>query len=99
MCTKKKVSKKGFVYTARQNGSFSRVIPEQCTEKRPYRVVSLYTAAVCKPGRNELTGASWPKRIDRHPATNKNAPHCCEAFGAENETRIMSYNMSIINDL
>jgi hypothetical protein len=57
MCTKKKVSKKGFVYTARQNGSFSRVIPEQCTEKRPYRVVCLYTVAVCKPGRNELTGA------------------------------------------
>ena len=87
------------MYTARQNGSFSRVIPEQCTEKRPYRVVCLYTAAVCKPGRNELTGASWPKRIDRHPATNKNAPHYCEAFGAENETRTIYFNMLIINDL
>ena len=85
MCTKKQVSKKGFVYTARRNGSFSRVIPEQCTEKRPYRVVCLYTAAVCKLGRNELTGASWPKRIDRHPATNKNAPQDCEAFGAESK--------------
>ena len=41
-------AKKGFVYTARQNGSFSRAIPEQCTEKRPYRVVCLYTVAVCK---------------------------------------------------
>ena len=78
------------MYTARQNGSFSRVIPEQCTEKRPYRVVCLYTAAVCKPGRNELTGASWPKRIDRHPATNKNAPHFCEAFGAGNEMRLIN---------
>ena len=87
------------MYTARQNGSFSRVIPEQCTEKRPYRVVCLYTAAVCKPGRNELTGASWPKRIDRHPATNKNAPQDCEAFGAENETRTITYNMLIISDL
>ena len=29
-----------------------------------------------------------PERlIDRHPATNKNAPQDCEAFGAENETR------------
>ena len=99
MCTKKKVSKKGFVYTARQNGSFSRVIPEQCTEKRPYRVVCLYTVAVCKLGRNELTGASWPKRIDRHPATNKNAPQDCEAFGAENEMRTISCNILIINNL
>ena len=71
MCTKKKVSKKGFVYTV----------------------------AVCKPGRNELTGASWPKRIDRHPATNKNAPQDCEAFGAENETRTISCNILIISDL
>ena len=59
----------------------------------------MYTAAVCKPGRNELTGSSWPKRIDRHPATNKNAPHFCEAFGAENETRTISCNTLKISDL
>ena len=89
MCTKKTVSKKGFVYTARQNGSFSRVIPEQCTEKRPYRVVCLYTVAVCKPGRNELTGASWPKLIDQLPPTIKKAPHFCEAFGAERRAKYL----------
>ena len=66
------------MYTARQNGSFSRVIPEQRAEKRPYREVCLYTAAVCKPGRNaETCGRD----------TNKNAPQQCGAFGAENETR------------
>ena len=30
---------------------------------------------------------------------NKNAPQDCEAFGAENEARTLSCNMSIINDL
>ena len=31
--------------------------------------------------------------------TNKNAPHGCEAFGAENETRTISCNTLIINNL
>jgi hypothetical protein len=30
------------------------------------------------------TGAEQRKRAK--PGHNKNAPHCCEAFGAENET-------------
>ena len=28
-----------------------------------------------------------PVSLLRHLPPNKNAPHCCEAFGAENETR------------
>ena len=31
--------------------------------------------------------------------TNKNAPHGCEAFGAENETRTVSCNTLKISDL
>ena len=31
--------------------------------------------------------------------TNKNAPQDCEAFGAENETRTMSCNILMANDL
>ena len=31
--------------------------------------------------------------------TNKNAPHVCEAFGAENETRTISCNILTINGL
>ncbi len=31
--------------------------------------------------------------------TNKNAPHGCEAFGAENETRTISCNTLIISNL
>jgi hypothetical protein len=31
--------------------------------------------------------------------TNKNASQQCGAFGAENETRTITYNMLIINDL
>ena len=42
----------------------------------------------CTMGRGQ-TG--WP--------TNKNAQHCCEAFGAENETRTISCNVLIISDL
>ena len=38
-------------------------------------------------------------RPHRHLPTNKNAPHFCEAFGAENETRTISYNILIISDL
>ena len=30
---------------------------------------------------------------------NKNAPHGCEAFGAENETRTLACNILIVNDL
>ena len=29
----------------------------------------------------------WTRTGALRVATNKNAPHCCEAFGAENETR------------
>ena len=29
----------------------------------------------------------WTHTGTSRVATNKNAPHCCEAFGAENETR------------
>ena len=32
-------------------------------------------------------------------STNKNAPQDCEAFGAENETRTMSCNILMVNDL
>ena len=31
--------------------------------------------------------------------TNKNAPQDCEAFGVENETRIITCNILIVNDL
>ena len=37
------------------------------------------------------TWCPWPP--------NKNAPHGCEAFGAENETRTIPYNALITNDL
>ena len=33
------------------------------------------------------------------PQKNKNAPHFCDAFGAENETRTISCNILIINNL
>ena len=36
------------------------------------------------------TWCPWP--------TNKNAPHCCEAFGAENETRTITCNILIVSD-
>ena len=38
------------------------------------------------------------KTSDPGPQT-KNAPHGCEAFGAENETRTISYNVLVISDL
>jgi hypothetical protein len=33
------------------------------------------------------------------PKKQKNAPHCCEAFGAEKETRTVSCNTLKISDL
>jgi len=42
------------------------------------------------------TGAEQRKRAK--PGHNKNAPYFCKAFGAENETRTISYNVLIISD-
>jgi hypothetical protein len=46
------------------------------------------TSEACTMGRGQI-----------HRSTNKNAPHCCEAFGSENETRTISCNTLKINDL
>ena len=90
-CAPKCVSGRGFLLKSFGIGRIIDQIGETCTWNRHSVDVflykrDLYTYRVfCRPG---VRGS-----------TNKNAPQDCEAFGAENETRTISCNILIINDL
>ena len=87
-CTPKCISGRGFLLKSFGIGRIIDQIHETCTRENRSADVFLYKRDLYTSRAGQT---SRP--------TNKNAPHCCEAFGAENETRTIAYNMLIISDL
>ena len=79
-----------FLYASLANPIWKPTSREMRARDYPWKNSSVYTSEA------SMSSAEKPLSM---PATNKNAPQDCEAFGAENETRTISCNVLIINTL
>ena len=87
ICTTKQHSEAVSVYIPDLKMPILSVLQEICTSWQCYKASFMYISGMCALDQLFFASLPWTRTGALRVATNKNAPHCCEALGAENETR------------